>query len=150
VIVVLPRLLRIAAALRRDGKTIAFTNGCFDIIHPGHLRVLAAAKRLGDVLVVGLNTDASIRRLKGPSRPVNPQRDRALVLDALKPVDYVVLFGEDTPLRLITALKPDVVVKGGDYAVRDIVGYGIARRVVRVPLLPGRSTTRTVERLRRR
>lgn len=110
------------AKLRSRGKRIVFTNGCFDILHYGHVKYLEKAARKGDVLVVGLNSDASVRRLKGPDRPVNRQRCRAVVLAALESVDYVAIFGEDTPLGLIKRLKPDVLVKGGDWNKRDIVG----------------------------
>ncbi|MBV9772795.1 MAG: D-glycero-beta-D-manno-heptose 1-phosphate adenylyltransferase [Gemmatimonadetes bacterium] len=133
----------------RDG-TVVFTNGCFDILHRGHAEYLRAARQLGDVLVVGLNADDSVRRLKGPSRPVNPQEDRAYVLASLAAVDAVTLFEEDTPLELITALLPDVLVKGGDYSVDTIVGarevMAAGGRVVVAPLVPGRSTTSILQR----
>jgi D-beta-D-heptose 7-phosphate kinase/D-beta-D-heptose 1-phosphate adenosyltransferase len=136
---------------RRAGKVV-FTNGVFDLLHPGHVDVLAAARALGDALVVGVNTDASVRRLKGPARPVRGEQDRVHVLAALEAVDAVVLFDEDTPLELIRAVMPDVLVKGGDYTVESVVGAAevLARggRVVIVPLTPGHSTTRTVERMR--
>lgn len=131
---------------------MVFTNGVFDLLHPGHVDVLAAARSLGDALVVGVNTDASVRRLKGPARPVRGERDRAYVLAALEAVDAVVLFDEDTPLEVIRALAPDVLVKGGDYSMDSVVGAPevMARggKVVIVPLTPGHSTTRTVERMR--
>lgn len=134
------------------GGVVAFTNGVFDLLHPGHVDVLVAARALGDVLVVGLNTDASVRRLKGPSRPVRGERDRALLLAALEAVDAVVLFEEDTPIDLIRALRPDVLVKGGDYSADSVVGAAdvVARggRVVIVPLTPGHSTTATIRRFR--
>ena len=136
---------------RRAGK-VAFTNGVFDLLHPGHVDVLTAARALGDALVVGVNTDASVRRLKGPTRPVRGEADRVHVLAALESVDAVVLFDEDTPLELIRALMPDVLVKGGDYTAESIVGarevVAHGGRVVIVPLTPGHSTTRTVERMR--
>jgi rfaE bifunctional protein nucleotidyltransferase chain/domain len=113
--------------LRRRGKRIVFTNGCFDLIHPGHVRYLRAARKLGDVLVVGLNSDASVRRLKGPGRPLVPQADRAEVLAALEMVDYVTVFSEDTPQRVITQVQPDVLVKGGDWTRDRIVGADIVR-----------------------
>jgi D-beta-D-heptose 7-phosphate kinase/D-beta-D-heptose 1-phosphate adenosyltransferase len=131
---------------------VVFTNGVFDLLHPGHVDVLAAARALGDALVVGVNTDASVRRLKGPARPIRNEQDRAHVLAALESVDAVVLFDEDTPLDLIRALMPDVLVKGGDYAKESVVGAAevLARggEVVIVPLTPGHSTTSTVDRLR--
>ena len=135
---------------RPRGGTLVFTNGCFDILHRGHVEYLAYARGLGDWLVVGLNADDSVRRLKGPSRPVNGAHDRALVLAALAVVDAVILFEEDTPQRLISALLPDVLVKGGDYREEDIVGadevVAAGGRVVVAPLVPGRSTTSILER----
>ena len=120
---------------------LIFTNGCFDILHVGHLQYLEQSKNLGDRLVVGLNSDASVRRLKGPSRPVNHQADRKRMLQALRCVDEVVIFDEDTPYDLIVSLQPDVVTKGGDYTAEDIVGYGLAKVVV-LPYVDGKSTTR--------
>ena len=120
---------------------LIFTNGCFDILHVGHLQYLEQSKNLGDRLVVGLNSDASVRRLKGPSRPVNNQADRKRMLQALRCVDEVVIFDEDTPYDLIVSLQPDVVTKGGDYVAEDIVGYGLAKVVV-LPYVDGKSTTR--------
>ena len=139
------------AGWRRRGLRVVFTNGVFDLLHPGHVRILRAARAQGDALVVGLNSDASVRRLKGPQRPVQALAARAAVLAALRDVDLVVPFGEDTPLRLILALRPDVLVKGADYAGREIVGAREVKswggRVVRVALHPGRlsSTTRMIE-----
>ena len=140
--------------LRRRGKRIVFTNGCFDLIHPGHVRYLRAAKRLGDVLVVGLNSDASVRRLKGPLRPLVPLRNRSEVMAALEMVDYVTVFGEDTPYNLIKQVQPDVLVKGGDWKPDQIVGADIVRArggVVRsLRFAAGYSTTRLVERIARK
>ncbi len=153
VIVSLSELLEHLARLRTDGKQIVFTNGCFDILHRGHVEYLAAARRLGDVLVVGLNSDASVRRLKGPDRPINSEADRAAVLDALRAVDFVTIFDDDTPRALIEAVQPDVLVKGGDYTEESVVGADIVRqrggKVVIVPLLAGRSTSGLVDRIRR-
>jgi rfaE bifunctional protein nucleotidyltransferase chain/domain len=133
---------------------VVFTNGVFDLLHAGHIDVLLGARRLGDALVVGVNSDASVRRLKGPDRPVRNQDERCYVLAALAMVDSVVLFEEDTPLELITALKPDVLVKGGDYDEASIVGAPEVRawggEVVVIALTPGHSTTSTIERLRGR
>jgi D-beta-D-heptose 7-phosphate kinase/D-beta-D-heptose 1-phosphate adenosyltransferase len=138
---------------RREGKTVVFTNGCFDLLHRGHVDILAAARAKGDLLVVGLNSDASTRRLKGPGRPLVPDGDRAAVLAALAAVDVVVVFEEDTPLELIRALVPDVLVKGADYRPEEVVGRDVVEaaggRVELVPLTEGRSTTSLVERLRR-
>jgi rfaE bifunctional protein nucleotidyltransferase chain/domain len=135
-------------------RTVVFTNGVFDLIHPGHVDVLLAARRLGDVLVVGLNSDASVRRLKGEARPVRNENERAVVLAALAMVDAVVVFDEDTPLELIRSLEPDVLVKGGDYTEATVVGAPDVRarggKVVIVPLTPGQSTTAIVEKLRGR
>ncbi|MBC7895922.1 MAG: D-glycero-beta-D-manno-heptose 1-phosphate adenylyltransferase [Cytophagaceae bacterium] len=131
---------------------VVFTNGVFDLLHPGHVDVLRHARACGDCLVVGLNTDASVRRLKGPERPVRREAERAYVLAALEMVDAVALFDEDTPHDLIVALQPDVVVKGGDYTPETVVGAAEVRarggEVVIVPLTPGHSTTSTIARLR--
>ncbi len=147
------QLMSRLAGHRARGERIVFTNGCFDLIHPGHVLYLEAARALGDVLVVGLNSDASVRRLKGPSRPVCTQRERALVLAGLRSVDYVVIFEEDTPLELIREVEPDILVKGGDWAPEEIVGREVVEarggKVVTVPFVPGASTTGIVERIRR-
>ncbi len=139
--------------LRRAGKTIVFTNGCFDIIHAGHVRYLKKAKASGDVLVVGLNSDSSVRKLKGEKRPIVPERERAEVLVALSSVDYVVMFGDPTPVRLIAALRPDVLVKGADWAEKEIAGADIVKksggRVARIRLAKGRSTTDIIKRILR-
>lgn len=144
---------QVAAAVRRlqrRGRRVVFTNGCFDLLHVGHATILEKAKRLGDVLVVGINSDRSVRRLsKGPERPIVPQRDRALMLAALSSVDYVTVFNDATPYRLISLLKPDILVKGADWAVHDVVGRDLVKRVVRLPLVRGRSTTDLVQRIRR-
>ena len=141
-----------AARWRQRSGRVVFTNGVFDLLHPGHVDILSAARALGDALVVGVNTDNSVRRLKGPSRPVRNENDRAHVLAALEAVDAVVLFDQDTPLELIRALGPDVLVKGGDYTVDTVVGaQDVMQRggdVVIIPLTPGHSTTGTVERMR--
>ncbi len=139
---------------RRTGMRVVFTNGCFDLLHPGHVRYLRAARRLGDVLVVAVNSDESVRRLKGPSRPLVPEADRCEVLAALEMVDYVIVFDEDTPAALIAALVPDVLVKGGDWAPDRIVGAEVVRAhggVVRsLPFARGYSTTALVERIAHR
>lgn len=132
---------------RKAGKKIVFTNGCFDILHAGHVSVLEFSRAKGDVLVVGLNSDESVRRLKGPTRPVNKQADRALVLAALESVSYVCIFNEDTPYNLIKTVRPDVLVKGGDYKPSEIVGREFAGRVVRFALLKGRSTTGIIKKV---
>lgn len=132
---------------RAAGKKIVFTNGCFDILHAGHVSVLEFSRSKGDVLVVGVNSDASVKRLKGPCRPVNNQKDRALVLAALQSVDAVSVFTQDTPYNLIKLVRPDVLVKGGDYKTSDIVGREFAKKVVRFPLLKGRSTTNIIKKV---
>ncbi|MDO9582112.1 MAG: D-glycero-beta-D-manno-heptose 1-phosphate adenylyltransferase [Desulfomicrobium sp.] len=133
------------------GGKLVFTNGCFDIIHPGHVDYLERARSMGGGLVVGLNSDASVRRLKGPLRPINDQMSRARVLAALQCVDYVVIFEEDTPLELIRKVRPDVLVKGGDWSVERIVGREVMQErggaVCSIPLLAGHSTTATVNRI---
>lgn len=129
----------------RSGRSVVFTNGCFDLIHSGHLRVLEACKAEGDILVVALNSDASVRRLKGPTRPILALEERAELIAALRPVDYVTFFDEDTPAALIRSVKPDVLVKGGDWAADAIVGREDAGRVVRVPLVEGRSTSAIIQ-----
>jgi rfaE bifunctional protein nucleotidyltransferase chain/domain len=144
---------RWAADLQGQGRLAVFTNGCFDLLHLGHVQYLEAARSLGDGLIVGVNTDASVKRLgKGRDRPLNPEADRARVLAALACVDRVVLFGEDTPLALITLLTPDILVKGGDYRLDEIVGREVVQarggRVVALPFVPGYSTTGLMERLR--
>ena len=139
---------------RRQPGKVVFTNGVFDLLHSGHVDVLLAARSQGDALVVGLNTDASVRRLKGPTRPVRGENERAYVLASLELVDAVVTFDADTPLDLSRALKPAVLVMGGDYSVEPVVGaddvLAGGGKVIIVPLTPGHSTTSTVERLRGR
>jgi rfaE bifunctional protein nucleotidyltransferase chain/domain len=146
-------LSRLRKGFRQQHKKVVFTNGTFDIIHRGHVEYLQAAKKLGDVLIVGLNTDASIRRIKGRGRPVNGFSDRAAVLAALGCVDYVCSFGEDTPDQLIRALIPDILVKGADWKVEDIVGRDVVERhggtVRTIRLTRGRSTTNTIKRVLR-
>ncbi len=140
------------AILRAGGQRIVFTNGCFDILHTGHVRYLKAARSLGDCLAVGLNSDVSVRRLKGPERPVNAEADRAEVLDALFAVDYVTIFDEPTAEDLIARIRPDVYVKGGDYTLDTLPEAKIVQqyggRVALVDLVPGRSTTKVIEKLR--
>jgi rfaE bifunctional protein nucleotidyltransferase chain/domain len=141
------------AAATVMGHRFVFTNGCFDIIHPGHIELLKKAKSLGRFLCVGLNSDRSVHALKGPSRPIQSEGARAAVVAALAAVDYVVLFDEETPLRLIEELKPDVLVKGGDYRPDEVVGRSAVEatggEVHIVPLLPGHSSSQITERIRR-
>ncbi|HRI38273.1 MAG TPA: D-glycero-beta-D-manno-heptose 1-phosphate adenylyltransferase [Nitrospira sp.] len=152
---VLPRehLLHVLAVNRTNGKRIVFTNGCFDLMHIGHTRYLQAAKTLGDILVVGVNSDASVRRLeKAPDRPIVPEAQRAEVLAALACVDYVGIFDEPDPLALITAIQPDILVKGGDWPLDRIIGRNVVEArggIVRtIPLVPGLSTTELLQRIR--
>ncbi len=139
----------IARRLQRQGKKIAFTNGTFDLLHLGHVTYLQKAREQGDVLFVGLNSDASVKSYKGPDRPLNPQKDRALVLSALACVNYVVIFNEPTPLHLIEAIRPDVLVKGADWPKFKIAGADLVEswggKVRRIRLVPGRSTTRIIQ-----
>ncbi|MCQ2305013.1 MAG: D-glycero-beta-D-manno-heptose 1-phosphate adenylyltransferase [Bacteroidales bacterium] len=139
------------AEWRSAGKTIVFTNGCFDILHRGHVEYLAQAADLGDKLIVGLNTDASVKRLKGESRPINDEKSRALLLSALQFVDVVVFFDEDTPYELIKQVQPDILVKGNDYKPEEIVGYDIVTakggKVLTIDLVEGFSTTNIIKRL---
>ncbi len=139
---------QIADHLRKMGKKIVFTNGCFDILHLGHVRYLQEAKKLGDILIVGLNSDRSVKRLKGPSRPINPQFDRAYLLASLEAVDYVVIFDEDTPYELIKKIKPDILVKGADYKDKEVVGSDLAKETRLIEFVDGRSTTSIIERIR--
>lgn len=144
---------RILSKLKnRKKKTVVFTNGIFDILHAGHVRYLEKARSLGDILIVALNSDASTQRLKGPTRPVNPLKDRTEVVAALEAVSFVTWFEEDTPLNLITKILPDVLVKGGDYEVKKIVGYDIVKanggKTKVLPFLEGRSTSKVIEKIK--
>jgi len=140
-----------ARNLRQSGKKVVFTNGCYDILHPGHIELLSKARGLGDVLVVAINTDDSVRRLKGPGRPIFDEAERAELLGALEMVDFVCAFSEDTPLEAILKIRPDVLVKGADWGIDEIVGRveveSWGGRVVAVPLVGGKSTTGIVERV---
>lgn len=132
------------AKLKKKNKKIVFTNGCFDLIHLGHTSLFEKAKSLGDVLVVAINSDKSLARLKGPKRPLVGEKDRAKLLLALKPVDYVVVFGEDTPKEILSELTPDILVKGGDYKLEDIIGREFVKKVYRYPVVKGKSTTNLI------
>jgi len=133
--------------LKKRGKKIVFTNGCFDILHVGHVKYLEEAKSFGDVLILGLNADESVTTLKGEGRPINPQMDRAYILAALEPVDYVVIFSEDTPYNLIKLIKPHTLVKGGDYEGKEVTGQDIADELKLVQFFDGKSTSQTIERI---
>ena len=147
----LPELGKKREQYRCEHKTVVFTNGCFDILHAGHVRYLTAAGGLGDILIVGLNSDASVRKLKGEGRPVNPAADRAEVLAGLRAVDHVVVFDEDTAEELVRRLQPDIYVKGGDYSLDRLPESAIVAayggRTVLVPMVEGRSTTNVIQRL---
>lgn len=138
---------------KRNGRRVVFTNGCFDLLHPGHIETLEQARRLGDALIVGVNSDRGVREMKGPGRPIVPERERAEVLAALECVDGVVIFGEPTPREIVTALLPDVLVKGGDWASDQIVGReeveAAGGRVVSIPVVAGYSTSAMVEKIRK-
>jgi D-beta-D-heptose 7-phosphate kinase/D-beta-D-heptose 1-phosphate adenosyltransferase len=139
---------------KRQRGRVVFTNGVFDLLHPGHVDVLVGARACGDSLVVGVNSDASVKRLKGPERPVRSEGERTYVLAALEAVDVITVFEQDTPLELVRLLQPDVIVKGGDYAPDTVVGAAEVRArggdVIIIPLTPGHSTTSTIDRLRAR
>ncbi len=145
-------LIEIAAREKREGRRVVFTNGCFDLLHPGHVRCLAEARALGDVLIVAVNSDRSMRAIKGSERPLVPEQDRAEVLAALASVDYVTIFDEPTPRELISRVLPNLLVKGADWAPGEVVGRqeveAAGGRVVSIPLVPGYSTTKLVERIR--
>ncbi len=144
-------MLPLLAILRAAGKKIVFTNGCFDIIHTGHTRYLAKAKSLGDILIVAVNSDASVRMIKGDKRPINSEADRLETLAALEVVDFVAIFNEPDPYRVISEIKPDVLVKGGDWPIEKIIGRDVVEarggRVVNVPYLDGASTTGIIEKI---
>ncbi len=141
--------LRKTEEIRKDKKTV-FTNGCFDILHPGHIKVLKKAKEYGDILVVGLNSDSSVKKIKGSLRPVNNQKYRAALLSQIRPVDYVIIFDRETPLELIKTLKPQVLVKGGEYSEGKIVGENLVPETVRVKMEEGFSTTAIIKKIIKR
>lgn len=144
----LDELLRRLDQLKKEGKKIVFTNGCFDILHKGHVAYLQAAKRLGDVLVLGLNSDRSVRALKGAERPLNNELDRAFVLAGLFSVDYLLVFDEDTPYEVLSKIKPHILVKGSDYKLEDVVGSEFARETVLIDFVKGYSTTSLISRMK--
>ena len=149
----LKKLVSIRTSLRKRKKKVVFTNGCFDILHVGHIIYLRKAKSYGDILIVGLNRDSSVRRIKGPMRPLLSERDRAEMLSELACIDYIVLFSDDTPQRLIATLKPDVLVKGSDWSLDRIVGRDVLAqyggKVKRVRLIKGKSTTNIIKKIKR-
>ncbi len=147
----LERAFELVAELRREGKRVVFTNGCFDLLHPGHTRYLAEARRLGDVLLVAVNSDRSVRALKGPGRPILPDSERAEILAGLKSVDYVTIFDDHTPQEIISRLLPDVLVKGADWGPTEIVGRkeveSAGGQVISIPVVPGFSTSALIRRI---
>jgi rfaE bifunctional protein nucleotidyltransferase chain/domain len=147
----LDELTAIAAQARKDGQTVVFTNGCFDLVHRGHVHILRQAKAAGDLLIVALNSDRSVKQIKGPKRPIMPETDRIELIEAMEMVNYVILFDEPNPTRLIDAIKPDVLVKGADWSADKVVGAELVEkgggRVVRVPYLESFSTSEIIERI---
>lgn len=145
-------LEEICISAKNSGKRIVFTNGCFDILHAGHIKYLNDSKKLGDLLIIGLNSDDSVRRLKGTNRPINSENDRATVISALKSVDYVSIFNEDTPFELINLIIPNVLTKGGDYIIQDIVGadivIGNGGEVAIIKYVEGKSTTSIINKMK--
>jgi len=146
-------LKRIVTNLKKKGKKIVFTNGCFDLLHPGHIYYLKEAKKKGSILILGLNSDSSVRKLKGKGRPLIPQKDRAELLANFEFIDYITIFDEDTPERLIKQISPDVLVKGGDYRRKEIVGGKFVEekggKVLIIPFLKGHSTTKLIKKIKR-
>jgi rfaE bifunctional protein nucleotidyltransferase chain/domain len=144
-------LTEIRTKLLQQNKTLVFTNGCFDILHRGHVEYLQQSRKMGDVLIIGLNSDDSVTRLKGKGRPLMPQEDRAYLLAAFAAVDYVCIFEEDTPAELIRAIQPDILIKGGDYQIHEIVGREVVEgrggKVVTIPLVPNRSTSDVIRKI---
>ncbi|MBI5194372.1 MAG: D-glycero-beta-D-manno-heptose 1-phosphate adenylyltransferase [Nitrospirae bacterium] len=153
-VVELPELVGIIDKLKQEGKRIVFTNGCFDIIHLGHVTYLKKAREYGDILIVGLNSDESVKGIKGDKRPVIPQGERAEVLSSIRYVDFVVIFNEPDPYKTITAIKPDVLVKGGDWAIENIIGRDIVESrggtVCNIPYIEGASSTNIIEEILKR
>lgn len=147
------RAAEITSSAKAKGKKVVFTNGCFDILHVGHIELLERAKSVGDLLIVGLNSDDSARRLKGTSKPINSASDRGKILSSLEVVNFVTIFDEDTPYEIINELKPDVLVKGADYSLNEIVGRSVVEsyggKVVVIPLSKGYSTTKLIEQIMR-
>ena len=150
----IPSLKKILKSLKKKGKKVVFTNGCFDILHRGHVKLLEKARSLGDVLVVAINTDSSVKKIKGPRRPVNSERDRSVVLSALSFVDFVTFFDESDPARIIKQLDPDVLVKGGDWKKGEIIGADYVKskggKVYSLPLIRGYSTSRFIVNIKKR
>ena len=144
----LDELLTATDHLKADGKKIVFTNGVFDILHKGHVAYLQQAKNLGDILVLGLNSDHSVKKIKGPERPINDQVDRAFVLSGLESVDYIVIFNEETPYEILSKIKPDILVKGGDYKIDEVIGKEFAKETILIDFVDGYSTTRIIGKMK--
>ena len=143
----LPALKKIVTKLKKQGKRITFTNGCFDLLHPGHIKTFNEAKKRGDILIVGLNSDSSVKKIKGSARPILNQKARAEVISALSVVDFVIIFKEETPLKLIKEIKPHFLIKGGDWPKNKIVGREFVKKVIRVKLKEGFSTSKIIEKI---
>lgn len=146
-LVSLESLLNKLSEYQKQGKKIVFTNGCFDILHKGHVAYLQQARDLGDILIVGLNSDSSVKNLKGPDRPINNEEDRAFVLGGLASIDHLVIFTEPTPYEILSKIKPDVLVKGGDYKIGEVVGAEFARETCLIDFVEGYSTTRIIRKM---
>ncbi|MCK4935400.1 MAG: D-glycero-beta-D-manno-heptose 1-phosphate adenylyltransferase [Elusimicrobiales bacterium] len=143
----LSKLIKFLKEVKKTKKKIVFTNGCFDIIHSGHISLLEKAKDLGDILIVGLNADSSVKKLKGNARPINKEKDRAVILSAMEMVDKVIIFKEDTPYEILKVIKPDILVKGADYTHSKIVGTEFAKKTARIKLVKGQSTSGIIKKL---
>jgi rfaE bifunctional protein nucleotidyltransferase chain/domain len=148
----LAELIDLRRRWKKEGKNVVFTNGVFDILHRGHVEYLAASRSLGDALIVGINSDASVKKIKGPRRPVVGEKDRAFLVSQLKPVDAVCIFDQETPYDIISAVVPDILVKGADWKIDDVVGKDVVERaggkVLTIPFVPDRSTTLVIERVK--
>jgi len=142
-------LVKITNQLKQQGKIIVFTNGCYDLLHPGHIKILNQAKKKGDILVVGLNSDSSIRKIKGKMRPIMNERARIKVLESVAMIDYIVVFKDKTPFNIIKKIKPHVLVKGGDWSKEKIIGADLVSKVYRVKLCPGHSTTNIIKKIKK-
>lgn len=146
-IITRPEAEKIVRSLNAEKKRVVFTNGCFDILHVGHLELLEKAKSFGDVLIVGMNSDSSMKQIKGPDRPILTEQDRARLLAAIEMVDYVVLFDEETPFELLQQIKPNILVKGGDYKLNEIIGRDVVDEVKIIPFVRGKSTSSIIDKI---
>jgi D-beta-D-heptose 7-phosphate kinase/D-beta-D-heptose 1-phosphate adenosyltransferase len=142
-------LKRIVSALKQKSKTIVFTNGCFDLIHPGHIKIIKEAKKSGDILIVGLNSDKSVKKIKGKTRPLLNQKARVTILSAIQYVDYLTIFDQKTPYLLIKSLRPDILVKGQDWPKDKIIGHKLVKKIVQVKMSPGYSTTNIIKKIKK-